>query len=269
MPRSSKSNKAPKKTTTKAQKNAKQPLQNQQDNSQLDPSTSDTTPAAIADDIPLIYPDDDTLYASDNSMEVIAPLQPRIVSDNALKVALEAGEGQTNAGDEMESTDEVGQVVETGKKGKKRGPYKKNGIVSVCRSSSSLIPPLLADATATSDALHPAKISYQIAVFSHAEMKKAQSRQKPVSTSLELQSDLPWINFQDQLLIQIIDLLQLSDLLPNIHDFKIECLVPWQITMFLQLCAEKDYKFMIDKALIAKTNKSAKIQIEETAMVCI
>ncbi|KAG2109731.1 uncharacterized protein F5147DRAFT_575532, partial [Suillus discolor] len=47
------------------------------------------------------------------------------------------------------------------------------------------------------------EVSYIITVFSAAEMKKAKTKRKPISTSVNLNSDEPWDTLKAQVLVKI------------------------------------------------------------------
>lgn len=122
------------------------------------------------------------------------------------------------------------------------------------------------------DAEPPAfDITYNLALFSAAELQRPITRRKPIASYLVLKSDMPWEDFFAQLKRKVCDALFPAQPIVNNDTFGMSFSVPRHITIPLDLTSAADYAHLLANISKIKSNPSAKVIIESRApnLVCI
>ncbi|KIK23569.1 hypothetical protein PISMIDRAFT_10876 [Pisolithus microcarpus 441] len=96
----------------------------------------------------------------------------------------------------------------------------------------------------------PTSVTYYLALFSEAEMKKTVKQQKASNMFLQLKPDFEWDMVKAQLLMKIMQSLQLTLIDFSNYDFTWN--IPRQQSSQMQLQMDNDYKFLIAHALKMK-----------------
>lgn len=105
----------------------------------------------------------------------------------------------------------------------------------------------------------PTNVTYYLAVFSEAEMKKSVKQRKANNTFLQLKPDYEWDTVKAQFLMKITQTLQPKLIDFNNYDFTWN--IPRQQSSQMQLQTDDDYKFLIAHALKMK-EPAVNIKIE-------
>ncbi|KAI6004822.1 hypothetical protein EDD15DRAFT_2515468 [Pisolithus albus] len=121
------------------------------------------------------------------------------------------------------------------------------------RPSKKVLPASKEDSSAAPELQEPPKptnITYYLALFSEAEMKKTVKQRKASNTFLQLKPDFEWDMVKAQLLMKIMQTLQPK--LIDFSDYDFTWNIPRQQSSQMQLQTDDDYKFLIAHALKMK-----------------
>ena len=111
------------------------------------------------------------------------------------------------------------------------------------------------------------KITYTLAIFSHAELAKAQRQPEPVARLLVLSSKLEWPDMCAQLKIKACDVLFPARATVNNDAFEVTFSIARHVPMPLPLATQTDYEHLVASALKNTNNPAAKITIKEKAVL--
>ncbi|KAI6016153.1 hypothetical protein BKA83DRAFT_44003, partial [Pisolithus microcarpus] len=112
-------------------------------------------------------------------------------------------------------------------------------------------------------------ITYYLALFSEAEMKKTVKQWKASNTFLQLKPDFEWDMVKAQLLMKITQMLQPK--LIDFNDYDFMWSIPCQQSSQMQLQMDDDYKFLIAHALKMKepaVNVKIEVRFAKVSTTC-
>jgi hypothetical protein len=111
--------------------------------------------------------------------------------------------------------------------------------------------------------LKTVKIRYNFTLYSAAEMKKPKGQRTGKASSTELSSDMPWIDFYEELKMYAAKLYS-KPILDNLHNFQINYTIPRVSTDLLALEGENDYEHLLENVVSSKKKDILiKVQISE------
>ena len=107
------------------------------------------------------------------------------------------------------------------------------------------------------------KIRYTFTLYSAIEMKKPKGQRIGKASSIDLLSDMPWIDFHEELKMQAGKLYS-KPILDDMHNFKINYTIPRISANPLSLDTKNDYEYMIENVNNSKKkDMTIKVQICE------
>jgi hypothetical protein len=98
-------------------------------------------------------------------------------------------------------------------------------------------------------------------MYTATEMKKPTCQRTAKASSIELSSDMPWVNFHEEMKMQAAKLFA-KPIIANIQHFRINYTIPRIVTSLVALETSEDYNHLIN-IVKNKKNTTIKVQIIE------
>jgi hypothetical protein len=114
------------------------------------------------------------------------------------------------------------------------------------------------------EAVETRKITYNIAIFSRAELAKPQARREPAAQFLVLPSNLEWLDIHAQLKIKAGDVLHPGQAVIADNTYEMTFCIARHISNPLPLSCVADYKHLVENAL-RQQQPTVKVIIKATA----
>jgi hypothetical protein len=114
------------------------------------------------------------------------------------------------------------------------------------------------------EAVETRKITYNIAIFSRAELAKPQARREPAARFLVLPSNLEWLDIHAQLKIKASDVLHPGQAVIADNAYEMTFCIARHISNPLPLSCVADYKHLVENAL-RQQQPTVKVIIKATA----
>jgi hypothetical protein len=114
------------------------------------------------------------------------------------------------------------------------------------------------------EAVETRKITYNIAIFSRAELAKPQARREPAARFLVLPSNLEWLDIHAQLKIKAGDVLHPGQAVIADNAYEMTFCIARHISNPLPLSCVADYKHLVENAL-RQQQPTVKVIIKATA----
>jgi hypothetical protein len=107
------------------------------------------------------------------------------------------------------------------------------------------------------------KITYNLTIFSAAELLKPQTRRQPEARFLILPSNLEWADVHAQLKIKAVDVLFPQQAAVNDQAFEVVFSITRHVPVPVPLSSHDDYQHLVRNAIKLKANPAVKIIIKE------
>jgi len=114
------------------------------------------------------------------------------------------------------------------------------------------------------EAVETRKITYNIAIFSRAELAKPQARHEPAARFLVLPSNLEWLDIHAQLKIKAGDVLHPGQAVIADNAYEMTFCIARHVSNPLPLSCVADYKHLVENAL-CQQQPMVKVIIKATA----
>jgi hypothetical protein len=114
------------------------------------------------------------------------------------------------------------------------------------------------------EAVETRKITYNIAIFSRAELAKPQARHEPAARFLVLPSNLEWLDIHAQLKIKAGDVLHPGQAVIADNAYEMTFCIARHISNPLPLSCVADYKHLVENTL-RQQQPTVKVIIKATA----
>jgi len=114
------------------------------------------------------------------------------------------------------------------------------------------------------EAVETCKITYNIAIFSRAELAKLQAHREPAARFLVLPSNLEWLDIHAQLKIKAGDVLHPGQAVIADNAYEMTFCIARHVSNLLPLSCVGDYKHLVENAL-CQQQPTVKVIIKATA----